>query len=194
MLMLYIENSGRVKRYFVFQRDGKDPTVSYVEDSQDWNRPFQLFNAIFEIYNLASIIQKDRPKLELTEQRIRSLASDISSNFHDQLKSEKTPCDTGENENQPPNRAKRNCTGQGGNVGLGLQCDEDVYQDRQVVDLFTRAGFTLVSNDEDEKGWAPLDQLNPTMRHAKQSNGTPVVVKLLCGDIHHSPRSHSPRS
>jgi len=160
VMALYIENSGRVKRYFVFQRDGTDPTVSYVEDCQDWNRPYQLFKAIFEIYNLASIIQREMHKLEHTEERIRSLASDISRNFPDQLKSKK------------------------GNIGLGIQYDEDVYQDRQVVDSFTRAGFTLGSNDEDEKGWAPLDQLSPTMRYAKRSDGTPVVVKLLYSGSH----------
>jgi hypothetical protein len=36
---------------------------------------------------------------------------------------------------------------------------EDVYYDRQVVDAFTRAGYTLLSNDEDENGWAPLIQV-----------------------------------
>ena len=109
--------------------------VSYAEDSQDWNQPFQLFNAIFEIYNLASIIQNDRPELERIEERIEILANDISNNF------------------------KRICPPQGGNIGLGLQCNEDVYEDRQVVDSFSRAGYTLESNDEDEKGFAPLNQV-----------------------------------
>ena len=110
--------------------------VSYAEDNQDWKQPSQLSNAIFEIYNLAPIIQNDRPpNLKRMEERIKTLARDISNNFHDTLKSK------------------------GGNIGLGLQCDEDVYQDGQVVDLFTRAGYTLESNDEDEKGWAPLNQV-----------------------------------
>jgi hypothetical protein len=108
--------------------------VSYVEDTQDWNEPFQLFKAMFEIYNLASIIKNDGPpNLEGMKERIETLASDISRNFSNTLKSKRTR--------------------------LGLQCDEDVYQDGQVVDLFTRAGYTLESNDEDEKGWAPLIQV-----------------------------------
>jgi hypothetical protein len=36
---------------------------------------------------------------------------------------------------------------------------EHVYHDRQVVDAFTRAGYTLESNEEDENGLAPLDQV-----------------------------------
>jgi serine/threonine protein kinase len=37
----------------------------------------------------------------------------------------------------------------------------------------------LVSNDEDENGWGPLNQLNPAMRYARRSDGTEVVIKLL---------------
>src|SRR6202789_431103 len=107
--------------------------VPYVEDTQDWNQPFQLFKAMFKIYNLASIIQNDGPpNLEGMKERIETLASDISKNFPNTLKS---------------------------NIDLGLQRDEDVYEDDQVVDLFARAGYTLESNDEDEKGWAPLIQV-----------------------------------
>ena len=113
---------------------------------------------MFEIYNLASIIQNDGPpNLEGMEKRIEALASDISNNFPNTLKSKRMRPDTGEGGNKPP--TKKNCTGQGANIGLGIQCDEDVYQDGQVVDLFTRAGYTLESNDEDEKGWAPLIQV-----------------------------------
>jgi hypothetical protein len=34
VVALYIENSGRVTRYFVFQRDGADPTVRTFESKQ----------------------------------------------------------------------------------------------------------------------------------------------------------------
>ena len=132
--------------------------VSYAEDSQDWNQPFQLFNAIFEIYNLASIIQNDRPQLERIGERIETLANDISNNFAHTFKSKRTHHDTGEG-GTPSNPTKRIRPPQGGNIGLGLQCNEDVYEDRQVVDSFTRAGYTLESNDEDEKGFAPLNQV-----------------------------------
>ena len=86
-------------------------------------------------YNLALIIQNDRPPNGHMKERIKALAKDILNNFPHILKSK------------------------GGNIGLGLQCDEDVYQDGQVVDLFTQAGYTLKSNDDDEKGWTLLNQV-----------------------------------
>jgi hypothetical protein len=50
-------------------------------------------------------------------------------------------------------------TSHGDQRGNGLQRGEHVYHDRQVVDAFTRAGYTLESNDEDENGWAPLNKV-----------------------------------
>ncbi|KAF8507216.1 kinase-like domain-containing protein [Russula emetica] len=114
-------------------------------------QPPTLFTAIFEIYNLVSIIQSDRPVLGSMQERIVLLSSDLSMNFNDTFMSKRTHGDT----------------------------SEHVYHDRQVVDAFTRAGYTLESTDEDGNGWAPLNKLKPTMRHAVQSNGTAVVVKLL---------------
>ncbi len=46
---------------------------------------------------------------------------------------------------------------QGGNTGNGLRRGKHIFHDLQVVDAFTRAGYTLESNDEDENGWVPLD-------------------------------------
>ena len=40
--------------------------------------------------------------------------------------------------------------------------DEHVYHDRQVVNAFTKAGYTLKSDGEDEDGWAPLNQVKQT--------------------------------
>ncbi len=135
--------------------------VSYVEESQNWNDPFQLFKAIFEIYNLGSIIQSDRPEDGRIEQRIQTLASDIKNNFTHTLKLKKTQRDTDEDGSNPTKSPKRSRGGRGGNIGLGLQCDEHIYQDRQVVESFTRAGYTLESDDEDENGWEPLNQVKP---------------------------------
>jgi hypothetical protein len=98
-------------------------------------QPFELFAAMFELYNLASIIQSDRPELGSIQERIALLGSDLSKNFKEIFMSKRTHGDT----------------------------DEDVsghvYHDRQVVDAFTRAGYTLESNEEDEDGWAPLIQV-----------------------------------
>ncbi|KAI0249558.1 hypothetical protein BJV78DRAFT_667522 [Lactifluus subvellereus] len=135
VVALYIENSGRVRRYFLFQRDDADPKVSYVSDVQDWTRSSDLFTAIFEIYNLVSIIQSDRPELGNIQELIGLLGSDLSNNFKDTFMSKRTHSDT--NEGRPSHG------GQGGNIGSGLQ-----------------HGYTLESDDEDENGWAPLNQVS----------------------------------
>jgi hypothetical protein len=113
---------------------------------------------MFELYNLVSIIQGDGPEPGNIEDRIKSLTSYISNNFHETLYSKKTHRDADEGGNNP---AKRNRVGegQGRNIGLGLRYGEHVYEDPEVVKGFTRAGYTLESNDEDEDGWAPLNQV-----------------------------------
>jgi hypothetical protein len=114
--------------------------VSYVKDSRDWQEPIELFEAMFELYNLVSIIQSDKPEPGDIEEHIESLNSYISDNFHDTLYSKSMPRDADED-------------------GNSLQYGEHVYEDPEVVKGFTRAGFTLESNDEDEDGWAPLNQV-----------------------------------
>ena len=104
--------------------------VSYVSDVQNWTQPSELFIAIFELYNLVSVMKSDRLKLEGMGDRIGLLNEELSANFDDTFMSKRT-CDT----------------------------REDVYHDRQVIDAFTRAGYTLESNDEDENGLAPLNQV-----------------------------------
>jgi hypothetical protein len=132
--------------------------VSYVGEYQDWMEPLQLFKAIFEIYNLVTIIQSDRPEDGGIEERIRTLASDINNNFSHAIKSKRTQHDTDENGNQfKP--SKRGRVGRGGNIGLGVQHGEYVYQDCQVIESFTRAGYTLESNNQHENGWELLDQV-----------------------------------
>ena len=48
---------------------------------------------------------------------------------------------------------------QGGDTGNGMERGGHVYHDCEVVDAFARAGYTLKSNDEDEAGFAELDQV-----------------------------------
>jgi len=81
VVALYIENCGTVTRYFVV--DGGDTKVSFVKDVQDWRQPIQLFTAIFELHNLASIILRDRDQLEEVPKRMQWLSSDISKYFKD---------------------------------------------------------------------------------------------------------------
>jgi hypothetical protein len=153
-----------------------------------------LFTAIFEIYNLVSMIQSDGPELGNIQERI---GLNPSKNFNVTFMSKRTHCDTGES-----------------GISDSLWHGEHVYHDRQVVDAFTRAGYMLESNDEDENGWAPLNkvkqpstpsvdcwlelmrymQLKPAMRHAIQSSGTAVVVKLLRPGSNKLPINISTRS
>jgi hypothetical protein len=136
--------------------------------------PSQLFTAMFEIYNLVSIIRRDRPEPSGTHDLIDSLNSHLEKDFKETFISKRGSTDDGER----------------------------VYHDPQVIDAFRRAGYTLRSDDEDEDGWAPLNrvkqsstlsvdlelmryiQLKPTMRRAVQSKGTEVVLKPLYPSSH----------
>ena len=117
--------------------------VSYVEDVQDWTDPKELFNAMFELYNLVSIIQIDRSGPGNIAARIESLTSYILNNFRETFYFITTH--TGSDADQD-----------GNNIGLGVQYGEDVYEDPEVVKGFTQAGLTL---DEYEDGWSPLNQV-----------------------------------
>jgi hydrogenase maturation factor HypE len=110
---------------------------------------------MFELYNLVSIIQSDRPVLGDIRDRIASLSYDVQHNFDETFMSKRKQGDTGRDDNNSPKRS-RVSHGEGGS---GLRRGGDVYHDRQVVDAFTRAGYTLESNDEDENGLAPLNQV-----------------------------------
>ena len=101
----------------------------------------ELFVAIFELYNLVSIIRSDRSELGIIQDRIRLLGSDLSNNFKETFISKR------------------------GNSDNDLGHGEHVYYDRQIVDAFTRAGYTLESNEEDENGWAPLIQVKQPSTH-----------------------------
>jgi len=105
------------------------------------------------------MIQSDRPELGSMQDRIRLLSAKISKNFDDTFMSKRTHGDTDEGGTNPTKRSRVNHGGLGGNTGNGLRRGEHVYHDREVVDAFTRAGYTLESNDEDENGWAPLNQV-----------------------------------
>jgi hypothetical protein len=110
------------------------------------------------MYNLVSIVQSDRFELGNIQQLIGLLSSDISKNFKDGFTTKRTHNDTGEDEAGSAKRSRRSHRDQRGN-GNGLQHGEHVYDDRQVVDAFTRAGYKLESNDENENGWEPLNKV-----------------------------------
>ena len=122
-------------------------------------QPFELSAAIFELYNLVSIIQSDEPVPGSIQERIGLLGSDVDKNFRDTFTSKRTHGDTSGDANQPPKRSRVSHEGQGGNANNGLRRGEDVYHDPQVVDAFIRAGYMLESNDEDENSLAPLIQV-----------------------------------
>ena len=118
-----------------------------------------MFTAMFEIYNLVLLIQSDRPELGSIKDCIRLLGSDISKNFKDTFISKRMQGDTGKDAPKPPKQPRTSHMGQGDNTGNGVQHDEHVYHDHQVINAFTQAGYSLESNDEDENGWVPLIQV-----------------------------------
>jgi hypothetical protein len=133
--------------------------VSYVKEFQNWNELFQLFQAMFEIYNLISIIQSDKPEGGGIKEYIQTPASKIKSNFPHTLKSKRTQCDTNEDGGNPALPPKQGHGGQWCNVGLGLWYGEDVYQDHQVVKSFTWARYILELSDKNKNGWEWVDQV-----------------------------------
>ena len=119
-------------------------------------QPSDLFTALFEIYNLVSIIPSDGPPHGSILEDIELLNKELEDNFEDtfypsKYSSKRTKNDT--DESSPSKRSK------GGNTGNGSRHGEHVYHDHQVVGAFTRVGYTLELNDEDKNGWAPLNQV-----------------------------------
>ena len=117
-----------------------------------------MFTTIFEMYNLVSIIQREGSQLGSVKESIIALKSDLSKNIKDTFTSKRTLDDSVEDGN--PERFRGGRGGQEGNTSNGERDAEEVFYDRHVVDAFTRAGYMLESNDEDENGWAPLDQVS----------------------------------
>ena len=111
----------------------------------------ELFTTIFELYNLASVDQSKGSPFKGMQERIELLNVELSDNFEDTFMSEKRTQDDTSKDGTRPKRSHK-----GGNTRNG----EQVYHDREVVDAFTRAGYTLESNDEDENGLAPLNQVS----------------------------------
>ena len=115
---------------------------------------------MFQIYNLVSIIKGDISTLDAFQNDFASLNDYISQNINDTFMSKKRTADA---DGDKAGLSKRN-RNDGGKGGSGLQRGGDVYHDRKVIDTFTRAGYTLESNDEDENGWAPLNQVTQPNR------------------------------
>jgi len=111
----------------------------------------ELFTTIFELYNLASVDQSKGSPFKGMQERIELLNVELSDNFEDTFMSEKRTQDDTSKDGTRPKRSRK-----GGNTRNG----EQVYHDREVGDAFTRAGYTLESNDEDENGLAPLNQVS----------------------------------
>jgi hypothetical protein len=109
------------------------------------------------MYNLLSVILSDAPELPDTRRTLRLLQSDIEATFKTTFSPPKRRRpDSGEGGTGPN---KRSDTGRGGNTGNALRHGEHVYQDRQVVDAFTQAGYKLESYDDDEISFQPINKV-----------------------------------
>jgi len=77
-----------------------------------------LFTGIFEIYNLVSIIQSDRPGLGSIQGCIGLLGSNLSNNFKDTFMSKTTQGDTSEDGSRQSKRPRASHAGQGGILAM----------------------------------------------------------------------------
>jgi hypothetical protein len=122
----------------------------------------QLFEAMFEIYNLKSVVRTDQSRLEAARSRIPQLKTEITRDFKDTFTTTKR-AQNGTNDDGTPNkRSRTNAGNQGGHVGGGIQDGEHVYDIYEVAEAFAKAGYALEANGEDENGWAPLNEVKAT--------------------------------
>ncbi len=114
------------------------------------------------------MIESDGPPLESVRRRIHLLNMELSKNFVNSFileMSKRTKDDTDDDNNTDDDDdidddgTRTTKRSKGGNTGNGSRRGEDVYHDHQVVGAFTRAGYTLESNDADKNGWVPLNQV-----------------------------------
>jgi hypothetical protein len=105
---------------------------------------------MFELYNLASATATDELDVK-SRQLIKLLNTDLAKQFPDAFT---LNSDTGEGGSSPKKRPRQNP-----NTGNGLGDSGHVYHDRLVVDEFTRAGYTLESNDEYDPDWVPINKV-----------------------------------
>jgi len=123
---------------------------------------------MFEIYNLVSIIQSDKPEPGNIRDRIGLLNSDVQG-LKDAFMSKRTYEDASRNMTTPSKRRRASHGGQGGITGNGMRRDEHVYDDPQVVSAFARSGYTLEpytfesctseSDDDDMARWVPANKV-----------------------------------
>jgi hypothetical protein len=92
---------------------------------------------MIEMYNFASIIASTRDSSGSPDIRgqIKTLNDDLSKNFKDTYMSKRDNADN------------------------DLSCSEDVFEDSTVVDTLAGDGIALESDDEDEYGLTPLNQV-----------------------------------
>jgi hypothetical protein len=121
------------------------------------DEPSQLFETLFELYNLSSAVRNDQAKLESARHRIAKLKIEITKNFQD------TFTGTKKTRNKDPTKQSRTNNGnRGGHAGGDTEHGEDVYDNHEVAQTFAEAGYSLESNGEDENGWAPLNEVQTT--------------------------------
>jgi hypothetical protein len=165
---------------------------------QDQNNWFQF---LFELYNLPSEIRRSREQLDLVKLDASKLKSHVQGKYKESFMSTKRMHNGDVDGGNASKRNRANSDrlgGQGGESGRNQQGTR-VSDAWELSEEFDVAGYMLESSDEDENGWEPLNkvntiehygilrnvdltnfmQLKPTMRHAVQSGGTAVVLKLL---------------
>jgi Protein kinase domain len=203
---MYITTDAKLERYFLFQSSDWPEIVCslisfyviqysqrlfqvhYTKEVFDLQQPQELFTAVFEMYNLAFVIQRETRSLKNVQKHITDIDQHVKEEYEENFTSRKRST-TGTDMSNSPTWTR---TGQSDDPRA-----DRLYDARHVSEAFTQAGFTLESTSNSD-GWKPLNKvkeiirldlcictdevqckLRSTMRHGKHSDGTAVIVKLL---------------
>jgi serine/threonine protein kinase len=162
--------------------------VHYTKEVFDLQQPQELFTTVFEMYNLAFVIQREMRSLKNVQQHITDIDQHVKEEYEDKFTSRKRSMTDADMSKSP----KRTRTGQRDDPKA-----DRLYDARHVSEAFTQAGFTLESTSNSD-GWTPLNkvkemirldlcictdevqcELRSTMRYGKHSDGTAIIVNLL---------------
>jgi hypothetical protein len=125
------------------------------------DEPAQLFEVMFEIYNLASVVRDDESLNGSARARITKLKNETMVNFKDTFTGTIKPRNDVNDDHPSP--SKRSRIYQSGHIGGVTRHDERIYDNYEVAKAFAEARYSLEPNGEDENGLAPLNQVKATI-------------------------------
>jgi hypothetical protein len=159
---MYITTDGKLERYFLFQSLSSPEKVCsltslymiqysqllfqvhYTKDVFDLQQPQELVAAVFEMYNLASAIQRDIRALKNLQQQITDIDRYVDKEYKVKFAPTRKSTTDANMSSKPSRTSQRDDSGAG--------C---LYDSRHVSEAFTQEGFMLESSD----GWTPPNEV-----------------------------------